>query len=1133
MQWRVVIKVGPHLQLSASDLVGHLNCHHLTQLNLQVAHGVRGKPELWDPSLEILWERGAAHERAYVQHLRASGREIVEIEGVGITPAVAQKTLEAMRAGADVIVQAAFLDGAWSGRADVLLRVAANSDLGDWSYEVADTKLARETKGGTVLQLCLYSDLLAKAQGRMPESMHVITPGSDFKPISYRTTAYAAYYRQVRRALEQTLAANSAAATYPDPQEHCDICRWRVECETRRRTDDHLSLVAGISGTQIAELTRRNVSTLAEFACVPVPLPWKPERGLAQSYERTRDQARVQLEGRLAKRSIFETLPPMDGVGLQRLPEPSAGDIFLDLEADPFVDDVGLEYLFGYVWHDDRGVQHYSAEWAFNRDQEKRAFEQFVDFVMAKWAKHPGLHIYHYAPYEPSALKRLMGRYATREDTVDRMLRAGLFVDLYAIAKQSIRASVESYTIKNLEVFYGFERQARLADVRPALARLQARLELGDAVEITQDLKDIVVRYNQDDCLSALKLRDWLEQLRTQLIERGELISRLPAGNPEPPAEIDERQRQIAALVERLTADVPSDRALRSNEQQARWVLAHLLDWHRRELKSTYWEFFRLAELPADDLFDERCAIAGLTFVSTVGGTAKAPIHRYRFPPQELELRGGESLHINGQQRLGMVEAVSLDDRTIDIKKRGDTANVHPGAAFAHDAVSTEVLADSLLRLGAYVAEHGIEGIGPFQAARDLLLRLPPRLGDQPLIRLDESPTAAAVRIAPIIGSGVLPIQGPPGAGKTFTAAQMISALVKANKTVGITANSHKVIRNLLDKVVETGGMRCIQKMSEKTPDVPGIRFETDNEKTLAAIGTSCQVAAGTAWLWSRKDAVEVVDTLFIDEAAQMSLANALAVAQSCKTLVLLGDPQQLEQPIQGSHPEGTDVSALAHILQGAPTIDERQGLFLNETWRLHPEICGFTSELFYASRLQCRAGLARQRLVSTSRVSGTGLRFLPVAHQGNQNASIEEAAATQRLVDEILASKATWIDREGVERTVGIEDILIIAPYNSQVFEIQRRLPGARVGTVDKFQGQEAPIVIYSVTTSSPADAPRGMQFLYSLNRLNVAVSRAKCICVLIAAPAIFEPVCATPRQMELANAYCRYHERAKPLGQ
>lgn len=1125
-------KVGSSLRLSASDLVGYLNCHHLTHLDSQVAHGTLKKPPIWDPSLEVLWERGAIHERSYVQHLRDSGREMVEIEGVGITSAQVEKTLDAMRAGADVIIQGAFLQGEWSGRTDVLLRVAAPSRFGDWSYEVVDTKLARETKGGTVLQLCLYSDLLANVQGRAPEYMHVVTPASGFIPISYRVAAYAAYYRQVRTAFAQSLATSAGPPTYPNPKDHCDICRWRMACDSKRRSDDHLSLVAGISATQMAEFARHNVTTLTSLARLPVPLPWKPERGLQQSYERSREQARVQLEGRVAGRPIFETLPLVEHAGLYRLPEPSPGDIFLDLEADPFVGDEGLEYLFGYVTIDG-DTPSCTAEWAFTRDQEKQAFEHFVDFVMARWAKHPNLHIYHYAPYEPGALKRLMGRYATREDEIDRMLRGSLFVDLYAIARQSIRASVESYTIKNLEVFYDFNRSIPLVEVRSALAKLQARLELNDAAAIPEDVKEIVRRYNEDDCLSAWKLRDWLEGVRSSLIAGGNEMVRPIAGNPEPPPELDERQRQVADLVARLTRDVPNDSAIRSTRQQAQWILAHSLDWHRRELKSVWWEFFRLGDLPAESLLDERCGIAGLTYLGSVGGTPRAPIHRYRFPPQEIELRDGETLHLDSRRKLGTVEAISPDGGTIDIKKRMDTVAIHPHAAFAHDMVRTDVIANALFRLGMHVASNAIDGIGPYQAARDLLLRVPPRLGDEPLLLRDESAMAAAVRVAPKLASGVLPIQGPPGAGKTFTAAQMICALVKAGKKVGITANSHKVIRNLLDKVVAAGdrtglNIQCIQKTSEKAEEVHGIRFETDNEKTLAAIGTSCQVVAGTAWLWSRQDAFEIVDTLFVDEAAQMSLANVLAVSQACKALVLLGDPQQLEQPIQGSHPEGTDVSALDHILQGAATIGDEQGLFLNQTWRLHPDICSFTSELFYEGRLRCRDGLDRQRVKSASRISGTGLRFLAVPHEGNQNCSLEEAEEVRRLVQEVLASHATWVDADGVEKPIGVADILIIAPYNSQVFEIQRRLPDARVGTVDKFQGQEAAIVIYSVTTSSHEDAPRGMEFLYSLNRLNVAVSRAKCICVLIASPAVFAPACATPRQMELANAFCRYRELA-----
>lgn len=1130
-----MLNLGHAIQLSASDLVGYLNCHHLSHLDTLVATGALAKPRSWDPSLEVLWERGAAHERAYVEHLRARGLTIVEIEGIGVAPAQVEQTMAAMRAGVAVIVQGAFLQGSWSGRADVLVRVPLPSALGDWSYEVVDTKLARETKGGTVLQLCLYSDLLAAAQGRYPEQMHVVIPGCGFEPVPYRTAAFTAYYRHVRTALERSLQAETPASTYPHPREHCDICRWRTECDARRRRDDHLCLVAGISAAQIGELSRHGVTTLSDLARMPLPLPWKPERGLAQSYERSREQARVQWEGRQAGRPIYETLPLAPHVGLHRLPQPSPGDIFLDLEADPFVGEEGLEFLFGYVVAHPKDAGRYVAEWAFSRAEERGAFERFVDFVMARWAQHPGMHIYHYAPYEPSALKRLMGRYASRENEIDRMLRASLFVDLYAIARQSIRASVESYSIKNLEPFYDFQRHVPLAEVRSALSKLQASLELNDAAAITEDSKETVLHYNRDDCLSAQRLRDWLEKIRGQMIADGAAIPRPALGDPEPAPELDERQRQVAALVERLTADVPTDPMERTVEQQARWILAHTLDWHRRELKSAWWEFFRLADLSADDLLDERFGIAGLQFVGTVGGTARAPVHRYRFPPQDLELRGGETLHLSSEQKLGTVVAVSADGDTIDIKKRGDTAAVHPQAAFAHDLVRTDVIADALLRLGTHVAEHGVAGAGAFQAARDLLLKLPPRLGEEPLQLPNESASEAAVRVANKLASGVLPIQGPPGAGKTFTAAQMICALVKAGKTVGVTANSHKVIRNLLDKVIELAGasgldLRCLQKVSDKAEDVPGIRFETDNEKTLAAIG-SCQVVAGTAWLWSRPDACAVVDTLFVDEAAQMSLANVLAVSQACRALVLLGDPQQLEQPIQGSHPEGTDVSALQHVLDGAATIGKTQGLFLEETWRLHPDICSFTSELFYEGRLRCHPGLERQQVRSGARIRGAGLRFLPVPHQGNQNSSIEEADAIQRLVEATVAARATWIDRDGQIRPVTLQDILIIAPYNSQVFEIQHRLPQARVGTVDKFQGQEAPIVLYSVTTSSHTDAPRGMEFLYSLNRLNVAVSRARCVCVLVASPAIFEPACTTPRQMELANAYCRYRELAVAL--
>ena len=393
----------------------------------------------------------------------------------------------------------------------------------------------------------------------------------------------------------------------------------------------------------------------------------------------------------------------------------------------------------------------------------------------------------------------------------------------------------------------------------------------------------------------------------------------------------------------------------------------------------------------------------------------------------------------------------------------------------------------------------------------------------------------AALRIARAGDFGVLPIQGPPGTGKTYTAARMICELVRNGRRVGITANSHKVIANLLGEVMSAAkesslDLRAVRKITGNPEGATpaSVTLTKDNGQVFQELEGSCQVAAGTAWLWARPEAMETVDVLFVDEAAQMSLANVLAVSHAGPNLVLVGDPQQLDQPTQGVHPEGTDGSALGHLLGDQQTISGDQGLFLEETWRLHPDVCAFTSEVFYEDRLAVRPGLGRQEVVSPGPITGTGLRFAPVSHLGNQSSSAEEVDAVASLVNGLTDGASRWIDRDGLEHPICLDDVLIIAPYNAQVFKIQERLPGANVGTVDKFQGQEAPVVIYSMATSAPEEAPHGMEFLYSLNRLNVATSRARCVCILVGSPDLFSPECRSPRQMQLANAFCRYRELA-----
>jgi uncharacterized protein len=1100
---------GSHVTLSATDLAKHLACRHLTSLDLRAARGEIKRPYRDDPALEALIQRGYRHEADYLAHLTGRGRTISN-----------QPTLDAMRSGADVIVQAELQNGIWHGRADVLLRVDKPSNLGDWSYEVVDTKLARETRGGTILQLCLYSELVEKIQGVMPDRMHVIAPGKNFLPATFRPHDYLAYYRYVKGRLEKVVAAGTPPETYPEPVEQCSVCSWWTLCNDRRRQDDHLSFVAGLSKLQIAELDKWNITTLASLGSLPLPLQQRPERGAAESYTKAREQARLQLQRRTTGVPGHELLALEAGHGLSRLPEPSAGDLFFDFEADPFVDDGGLEYLLGY-WGDGK----YTAQWSLDRAHERASFEAFIDMLVQRRVRYPDLHVYHFSQYEPTALKRLMGRYATREDELDRLLRAGVFVDLYGILKQAMRAGVERYSLKDLEVFFGFERTTDLRDARKSLTALECALELEQIDSLPPGVLQIVESYNREDCISAQKLRNWLEEIRGELIDKGESIAR-PALEPGDPSDaVDARRKRVVALTERLLTGDP---------EHSQRILAHMLEWHRRENKAPWWEYFRLRELTDEELFEERDGLAGLEFVKRQGGTAACPIDRYKFPPQDTQIREGAGVETSTGD-FGSVVAIDYTARTIDIKKREDTAELHPTSIFSHEVYNAAEQAESLYRIGAWVAEHGMDTPGRYRAGRDLLLRRPPQanLEDVSANIVDE-----ARRLVLQLDRSVLPIQGPPGSGKTYTAARMICALLGARKRVGITAVSHKVIRKLLEEVLDAAksegvNVRCVQKITGKASKTnPLIQEVGDNRRVLAALQTGeANVAAGTAWMWAREDFEQSVDVLFVDEAGQMSLADVLAVSPAANSLVLLGDPLQLDQPLQGTHPPGIEVSALQHVLGTSETMPRDRGLFLEETWRLAPSICGFTSELFYERRLKAHAGLELQKISWPNKPDNSGLWFVPVEHIGNQNSSNEEALVVERLVKELIQPGVTWTTMKGEVLQMKLSDILIVSPYNAQVFNLSARLPKAHIGTVDKFQGQEAPVVIYSMATSSPEDAPRGMEFLYSVNRFNVATSRARCACFVVASPRLLEPECKTPQQMKLANALCRYVEMAGRL--
>ena len=1131
------------LTLAPTDLGNFLSCRHLSRRDLEVASGLCDRPVRSGPVIEALRAQGVAHEQAFLAHLQAQGlavtrcvsdRDQTDADEAEAARQGLSRTFEAMRSGAEVIYQPMLADGFWSGRADVLRRVATPSALGAWSYEVYDTKLARETRAGTILQLCVYSYLVEQLQGVRPAWMHAVVPGSGFVPQRYRSADFAAYFRLLTGLLGDFIA--QPPETYPEPVPHCDLCVWWQACDRRRRGDDHLGYVAGITKGQIAVLKALGVARLETLAG-QADLG-RPHKGSLEALLRTRDQARMQWRGRELGQPLHELRQPLDAQhGLALLPAPTPDDIFLDFEGNHFADQGVQEYLTGYLLHEPGQGERYIAHWATTRAEERAAFEAFIDQAMAVRARNPNAHIYHFAPYEPAALKRLMGRYATRQQALDQLLRSEAFVDLHRVVRRALIASVERYSLKDLEAFYGYERRQDLRTAALCRRLLEQAIDAGDGAAAAREQMAVVEAYNREDCESTRRLRDWLEQLRDQAVADGATCERPSSAQAEAAPEISALEQELQALREALLQGVPDEPDARSDAQQAQFLLAHMMEFHRREEKATWWEYFRLLALEETDFIDERRAVAGLAFCAEVE-PGRAPVHRYGFPDQELDARVRDDAYAPGVGKVGRIVAVDNLERTIDVKKRRDTATAHPTGLVLHSRVPADVLQQSLMRLGAFVIAQGLRPSAPYRTAVALLLRRPSALADPrgTLQHDGEQPLAAACRLVHQLDGHVLAIQGPPGTGKTFTAAHMICELVQAGRRVGVTAVSHKVIHNLMEGAMQQAqarglDLRAAYKKDGEYEGAWALEYIDDYGALRDGLDHGdYPLVGGTAWCWSREQFEQSVDVLFVDEAGQMSLSNVLAVAPAGRSLVLLGDPQQLEQPLQSSHPEGSAVSALAHLLAGAETMPPDRGLFLDTTYRLHPDIARFTSEIYYEGRLTARPELARQAILSAaaeSRCAGAGLRFVALEHQGNGARAPEEAELIGDIVEELL-NGGRWRDKEGAEHGLTPEDILIVAPYNLQVGALRARLPALRerVGTVDRFQGQEAPVVIYSLTSSSPDDAPRGMSFLYDPHRFNVATSRAMALCILVGQPALFAPECKTPTQMRMANAFCRYLE-------
>lgn len=1107
-----------------------------------------------DPLSEALARRGLRHEARQLSLFRDLGKQVVTIPDVHTrhpdsVEQASKMTRQAMCDGVDVIFQALLEQLPFRGLADFLVKVPGSSDFGDYHYEVWDTKLSASVKPAHLIQLCCYADMLEAIQGIRAHSI-VVALGSEALA-RFRTNDFFYYYQALKAAFIE--AHNGFdPERIPDPADYASHGRWSTHAQQRLVALDHLGTVATMSRSQIKKLNKAGIKTrqqLIESSAEAVP-------GLqTEVLERLRAQASLQQRSEGLQVPLFDLLPPHPeraGWGLAALPPHSPLDVFFDIEGYP-LEQGGLEYLWGCTYFDESGDRQFRDFWAHDADQEKLAFMAFIDWVYGRWLEDPGMHIYHYASYEITACRKLMGRYGVREHEVDQLLRNGVFVDLYAVVRTGLRVGEPRYSIKNIEHLYRPGRSTDVASGGDSVVAYEAWREArragleGDTWETSGMLRGLR-DYNRDDCNSTEELAQWL---RARQQEAGIVYDGMKAvREPELSSEVQTR----VALRDRLLQLAEQQRQTHPERAGVTENLAWMLEFHRRESKPVFWRLFDRLGRDHHELEDDIDCLANCirTARKPFLPTPRARNHAYEYrfnPDQEFKPPRDDkaSFHVLGSQESLKVTYLAGDSK-LDEGLMAVQCKVDPGPVITlipDEYVDPASIPGAIEEVAFAWADDLVNGALTPTAIRDFLLRASPRRGmltGQPLVTAEE-PAARLEQIIAAMQSlenSYLAIQGPPGAGKSFTAARMIGALVRQGKRVGISSNSHKAINNLLLGVAR----HC-----QDSGIVVHCRCTKDTEPGLADLGVECVkntelhlqvqpacVLGSTAWGFTRPDMAGMIDYLFVDEAGQVAVANLVGMSRSTRNLVLMGDQMQLGQPTQGIHPLESGASVLDYLLHDQPIVDPALGVFLDTTYRMHPAVNRFISGAIYEGKLKAHPDNARQQIeVPVSCEGSTGLQaplslidvpagvvFVPVEHQGNTQASDEEVQVIARLANRLLGRAYT--DRNANMRSLDWRDMLFVAPYNHQVGKLRQALGDqARVGSVDRFQGQEAPVVFFSLCCSDASEAPRGLEFLFDKHRLNVAISRAQVLAIVVGQPALFRTPVNSVENMARVNVLAR----------
>ena len=1083
-----------------------------------------------DALLKNLQKKGFEHEDTFLASLISNGKNVLKIER-SVNELMLAQTRKAMLEGVEVIAQAYLQLNNFGGIADFLIKVPGKSLFGDYHYEIWDTKLSKKMKPYFAIQLCCYADMLEVEQGVRPEKVAIVL--GDKKIIHLRVQDYFGYYSLLKSSF-LSFHVKWEKDNQPDPAESTTHGRWSQHAKKLLEERRHLSLIANITRTQIKRLESVGINTIDDIAnSTLISIP-KLSHDI---FERLKAQAEMQISSEYKDKPSYKILPHDNDrpLGLSLLAPHSDLDVFFDIEGFPHVEG-GLEYLWGSTYFNETGEREFKDFWGHNAKEEKKAFSDFVDWAFARWRKDPSMHIYHYGSYEVTALRRLMGSNGIREHEVDTLLRNEVFIDLYNVVRNGVLIGEPSYSIKNVEHIYRKKRDTEVASGGESIVVYEEWRANPDGLTWqTSQVLNSIRDYNIDDCNSTQELAEWLrlEQSSNKITYARKTLEDIKG-------EDNEEKTDSTILRDKLL-----DRASSETDENKKSViqnLAWLLEFHKRENKPTWWKLFDRLNLTEIDLHDDMDCLVGLRrtsrepFLPTL--KARNQAFEYSFDKNQPFKGQSKSFYILGEDRFKLITvSFDLDEGLICLQSK-----ISPPARIS--LVPDQFISPAPIPKAIHnVIEKNLMNDFPPSAIIDFLFRKSPRFLDgpkNPILETDLLGNAfvdSIVLAANKLDNSYLCIQGPPGAGKTYTARNIIGDLIGKGKRIGISSNSHKAIINLMDGVadhlLENDIKGELIKIGGDDQDPIFIKKNVIHRKDAKACGNQLNSSplciGGTAWLFcnsllTEEEGIKTFDYLFIDEAGQVSIANLVGMSRIAKNIILMGDQMQLGQPIQGSHPDESGQSILEYLLENRSTISPDIGIFLPKTYRMHPNVCRIISDQVYDSRLDS-AEETKRHIVDIPKdilPIKQGIHFVPVIHEGNTQGSEEEVEVIKNLAQKLI-NLPFWPEKEGEsQRYIGWSDILFVAPYNKQVNLLKSALNSdARIGSVDKFQGQEAPIVFVSMCASDASESPRGIEFLFSKNRLNVAISRAQALVIVVGSPNLAKTSVNNLRQMELVNFY------------